>query len=248
MHAIILAAGVGNRLEGFAQGRPKCLLEFGGETLLARHLRNLGRLGIDDVAICTGHESSQVEAAIDTSLARRVHCRYNPDFREGSCVSLWTMRDDLRAGEDILLMDADVLYAPAILERLVVSPVANCFLLDREFEDGEEPMKICVDAAGRMVEFRKQIAPEVEYNLIGESVGFFRFTPDRAARIAARSEAYVEAGRRAEHYEEILRDELLADPDDFGFEDVTGSPWIEIDFPADVERARNEILPKTDGS
>ena len=30
----------------------------------------------------------------------------------------------------------------------------------------------------------------------------------------------------------------------FGFEDVTGLPWIEIDFPEDVERAENEILPR----
>ena len=32
--------------------------------------------------------------------------------------------------------------------------------------------------------------------------------------------------------------------DEFGFEDVTGIPWIEIDFPEDVERARRSILPR----
>ena len=36
---------------------------------------------------------------------------------------------------------------------------------------------------------------------------------------------------------------LLAHPDWFGFEDVTGLPWIEIDFPEDVVRARDEVLP-----
>jgi len=29
----------------------------------------------------------------------------------------------------------------------------------------------------------------------------------------------------------------------FGYEDVTGLPWIEIDFPADVIRAQNELVP-----
>ena len=29
----------------------------------------------------------------------------------------------------------------------------------------------------------------------------------------------------------------------FGFEDVTGMPWTEIDFPNDVGRAREEVLP-----
>jgi choline kinase len=26
--------------------------------------------------------------------------------------------------------------------------------------------------------------------------------------------------------------------------DVTGSPWIEIDFPTDVSRAAHEVLPQ----
>ena len=39
MHAIILAAGRGNRLADFnPDGRPKCLMEFGGRSLLARQL------------------------------------------------------------------------------------------------------------------------------------------------------------------------------------------------------------------
>jgi choline kinase len=30
---------------------------------------------------------------------------------------------------------------------------------------------------------------------------------------------------------------LLADPTSFGYEDVTDIPWIEIDFPEDIQRA-----------
>ena len=37
---------------------------------------------------------------------------------------------------------------------------------------------------------------------------------------------------------------LEAGPRRFGVEDVTGLPWIEIDFPDDIERARLEILPR----
>ena len=44
-------------------------------------------------------------------------------------------------------------------------------------------------------------------------------------------------------HEEALRDMLLASPGDYGFEDVTGLPWVEIDFPEDVTRANEEILP-----
>ena len=33
----------------------------------------------------------------------------------------------------------------------------------------------------------------------------------------------------------------------FGYEDVTGLSWIEIDFPDDVRRAEEEVLPRVEG-
>ncbi len=58
--------------------------------------------------------------------------------------------------------------------QLVDTDIENCYLLDRDFVDGEEPVKIAIQD-GVMVEFRKQLAEGLSYDTIGESVGFFRF-------------------------------------------------------------------------
>lgn len=241
MRAIILAAGVGNRLAQLGD-RPKCLLEFGGETLLARHLKNLLANGIDEVTLCLGHRAETIMKTLDKTTRPRVNAVINADYREGSVVSLWTARATLRAGEEIILMDADVLYAPAILTRLVHSRHANCFLLDRDFIPGDEPVKLCL-RDGAIVEFRKKPSPDISYDSCGESVGFFKFSPAIATELAAMSEEYLQSGRRGEPYEELIRDLILADTPGLAFEDVTGLPWIEIDFPEDVARAEHEILP-----
>ena len=56
---------------------------------------------------------------------------------------------------------------------------------------------------------------------------------------------YIETGRTADYYDEPLRDLLLADPPgSFGWEDVTGLPWREIDFAEDVAAAEAEVLPQ----
>ena len=65
-----------------------------------------------------------------------------------------------------------------------------------------------------------------------------------AARLAAAAERYIRAGRLDEPHEEAIRDILLADPGAFGFEDISGLPWLEIDFPEDLIRARDRILPR----
>jgi choline kinase len=36
---------------------------------------------------------------------------------------------------------------------------------------------------------------------------------------------------------------ILAGDHGIGFEDVSGAPWIEIDFPDDIRRATTDILP-----
>lgn len=244
MRAIILAAGRGRRLEESGERRPKCLLEFGGVSLLERHLGNLAALGVDDVRICVGYQSQRiVEALARSTSGRRASTVSNPDFLEGSIVSLWVMRAALDGADDVLLMDADVLYAPAILERLASGAHPTALAIDRGFVPGDEPVKVCL-RGGRVVEFSKRVAPELAYDVCGESVGFFRFSARRAVALAERTEEYVAGGRRAAPHEDVLRDMMLEEPEAFGVEDVTGLPWIEIDFPDDLVRARDSILPR----
>ncbi len=244
MKALILAAGTGQRL---GRDHPKCLLQIGGRTLLERHLLFLRAMGVAEVRVAVGFRASEVECEIERTKAQRwARSVYNPDYRRGSLLSLAVLQEELRSGEDLLLMDADVLYTPTILERLIQSPIRNCFLLDREFEPGDEPVKLCV-REGRLVEFRKRIEPGLRYDYWGESVGMFRFSPQIALRLADTVEGYLDRGQREAPYEEAIRDLLLQDPGAFGFEDVSGAPWIEIDFPEDLRRAQEDLLARIEG-
>ena len=246
MQAIILAAGVGARLEPSGHRGPKCLLRFGGVSLLERHLRNLVDLGIDDIRVCVGHESDAVIGEIaESEYGAHVGTVTNPDYREGSIVSLGAMHRALRHGGDVILMDADVLYAPEILARLARRK-GTCLLMDRSFTAGDEPVKVCV-AGGRVVEFSKKVAPDLRWDVQGESVGFFRLAAPQAADLAVRVRRMIDEGGRALPYEDAVRELILADSAAWAVEDVTGLPWIEIDFPDDVARARDTVLPAIHG-
>ncbi len=244
---MILAAGIGRRLgapntDGCRQvDVPKALLSFGGRTLLGRHVALLRANGVADIAVTVGFGARHVVAALQDLGGYGLEPIENPDFRQGSVVSLWAARAILRYGGPVILMDADVLYDRRLLARLIDSPHANCLLLDRDIEPGDEPVKLCV-LAGRIVDLRKQ--PTQPHDWHGESVGFFKLDAAAAAELAARVEDYVDGGRRMMEYEEPLRDMIMASaPDRFGFEDISGLPWTEIDFPEDVVKA-NALLPE----
>src|SRR6185312_656626 len=237
--AIILAAGVGRRLGNSA---PKVLLDFGGKTLLARHIAALHSHGVHNIAITVGHRPDLIRHELDRIGALDgVALVENPRYREGSVVSLAVQRERLTAGATVLLMDGDVLYDTRMIARLLAAPAENVLLFDEAIEPGDEPVKICLSGT-TIVDFAK--LPEHAHERHGESVGFFRFSADMAAAVAERTNAYVRAGRIGAEYEAALRELILAHPHRFGYEDISDLPWTEIDFEVDVARARQEILPR----
>ncbi|MDP6786377.1 MAG: phosphocholine cytidylyltransferase family protein [Rhodospirillales bacterium] len=244
MKAIMLAAGVGRRLYGDEGDQPsKALLPFGGKTLLRRHIEVLRPNGVEELTIVVGYRKEEVVAeALSVAGADFVDAVENPDFRGGPIVSLWCAREVLRSGAAILFMDADVLYHPMLLERLIGSRHENCFLLDRDIEPGEDPVRLCIRDASP-VDFGKVV--EGDFDMIGEWPGFLRLSPRVAARVADATETYIERGEIGVTYEEAVRDVLVDEPPGtFGYEDITGIPWIEIDFPSDLLRAEKQILPR----
>ncbi len=244
MKALILAAGVGSRLFGSDDtASPKSLLRFAGKSLMARHIENLMSVGVDEIGLVLGYHEEEIKDEIRTIGAKdKVTFFHNPRFREGSVVSMWTARNLMIAGDTVLFMDADVLYDPRILERMIEPSGVTSFPYDRDFEAGDEPVKFMLEN-GRPVEFRK-VPDDVSYDTVGEWIGFIRMTPNFAKAVAERTEHYAVGGDVHAPYEDAVRDILLGDGahDAVGV-DVTGLPWIEIDFPEDISRAENEILP-----
>jgi choline kinase len=246
MRAIILAAGRGVRLQLPEDSQvPKCLLRFDGLTLLERHLRMLKSAGVGEVVLALGFRHELVESELDRlAWEPRPEIVLNMNFELGSVLTVHTVADAMTRGGEILLMDADVLYDERILRALVDGDrPLNRLLIDRDFEAGDEPVKLCV-RHGVPIELRKQLAAGLEFDTVGESVGFFRFDEAGARRLAVLVAGYVDSGRAHLPHEEAVRDLVQERSQVLEVADVTGSPWIEIDFPGDVVRATREVLPQ----
>jgi choline kinase len=246
MRAIILAAGQGLRLKQPGQEHvPKILLRFGGKTLLERHLLLLRQSGVTEVVLALGFRHQLIGAELDRiNWLPRPEIVINPEFTLGSVLTVHTCQDQMTQGGEVLLMDGDVLYDRRIARALIAGDApANRILMHREFEPGEEPVKLCL-LDGMPVEFRKRLPADLKYDTIGESVGFFRLDHAAATRLCEIVEGYVTSGRAASPHEEALRDLFLERSHKMAVCDVTGAAWTEIDFAADVMRAADKILPQ----
>ena len=240
MKAIIYAAGRGTRLQSDS---PKILLEFGGKTLLEWHALRLREAGVREIVLVTGHLREQVAEVLPDICARHdVALReiVNPRFHEGSLLSLKVSLPEIEeSSEPLLLMDADVFYTTGMLDRLTESVHGTALLLDREFSTNDDDPMLVPVKNGRPIDFRKHWRGEADF--VGESIGFFKIAPTDFPLLIKETEARSRGSSCADSYDDVLRTLVLAGR--FGYEDVTGLRWIEIDFPADVIRARHQLVP-----
>lgn len=67
MKAMILAAGVGNRLKPFTDNMPKALVPIGGQPMLGRLIHRLAKQGVDSIIVNVHHFSAQIIEYLHTS-------------------------------------------------------------------------------------------------------------------------------------------------------------------------------------
>lgn len=243
MNAFIYAAGRGLRLGPELGRQPKILLEIGGRSLLEWHACRLRELGIRKAFIVVGYQADTIcnrLPALGRDYGLDLQPIFNLAFDEGSVLSVAASLPQLRREtQPFLIMDGDVLYPAELLSRLIGSLHRTALLLDRSYSTADDDPVLVPVKGGRPFEFKKRWTGTAD--LVGESIGFFKVDPlDIPALEQATLRRTVGSGR-TESYDEILREMVLAGL--FGYEDVTSSPWAELDFPGDVEFALKHILP-----
>jgi choline kinase len=239
VNAIILAAGVARRLAPLTDKTHKALLPVGGRPLLARMLAALADSGIRETTIVVGHCADQVRALAGRRVARMA-IRYieNPSYTKGSVLSLYAARQQL--AEPALVMDADVLFPRELLRRLLAVPAPSALLIDRDFTDTGEEVKLYT-RRDRVIALGKKIVPEA-WETVGEGVGFFKCGAEAGPEFVAAMEHVIASGDGLNEYEDALH--ILLPRVHVGWVDVTGLPWTEIDFAEDLRRAEDEVLPR----
>jgi choline kinase len=240
---LVLAAGLGKRLAPLTDERPKGLIELGGRSLLARLLDGLQAADVQETVLVVGYRQELIRGALGRSH-RGMPLRYvvNSEFEKGPRLSLWAGRAEF-ARDDVVLADGDVLFAPALLDRVVRGEASNVFLGEPDFVDTGEEINL-YRTGERVVAIRRGVSgpPAVPYEERAEWVGFVKVGRAAGADLLITLDAMVREGRVDGDYEVAL--DGLLDRHAFTMCPTAGLPWIEIDFPQDLQAAEAEVLPR----
>lgn len=245
--AIIVAAGMGNRLRPLTDDRPKCLLPVGGTTILERSLAQIHRAGIQDVVIVRGYCGDKIAAPA-------VRFFDNEQFLHNNILhSLFCAEAAMDGG--FLFSYGDIVYDASVLDALLASPEDIAVVVDREWQTAyegrdlhmeDEAEVVLDDDAGIRLIGKGAVAP---VRATGEFIGMAKFSERGAAtlrdefhRLCARyADRFETPFQRAKEFRKAYMTDMFQELIDRGVR-VAAVPirggWREIDTPQDLERAQ----------
>ncbi|MEK7249843.1 MAG: phosphocholine cytidylyltransferase family protein [Bacteroidota bacterium] len=231
MTAVILAAGVSSRLRPLTTDTPKSLLEVGDKPLLQRNLETLKQHEITRCVIITGYLQEMIESFVNSlRLGIEIEFIYNPVYEQtNNNYSLWLARPAVD-GQEIVLLDADILFDRRILSRLLASSHKDALIMRASDHLGHEEIKCELDDEGAVVKIGKHLDPKKS---AGESLGIEKFSA------ATTSKLFDVLSRRHVHdefYEASFQEVIDNGARIFAVES-DGLPCMEIDTPDDLAAA-----------
>ena len=111
--ALIIAAGLGSRLKKHTENLPKCMLDFGGKTLLQRQLDAYKKCGITNISLIRGYKKEKINY-------KGIKYFENTDYRNNNILNSIFYAENIINGNTIISY-SDILFDPSVVKRAVES-------------------------------------------------------------------------------------------------------------------------------
>ena len=242
--AIIVAAGMGNRMNHLTQKKPKCMLEVGGKTILDRLIDNFLNCGISNINVVVGYKKEHFNDG-------RYQCYVNHDYENNNILhSLFYAEEAMDSG--FLFSYSDIIYDEVVIRQMLesnsdIAVAVDCNWL--EYYEGRVDHPIS-EAELVFSENRKTvtlISKDADFkNAFGEFLGVAYFSR-RGAKILKDvfsdllqyySKNSHQTFHTAKSFEKAYLTDMLQEIINRGFSvdlvQIKGN-WTEIDIPRDLE-------------
>jgi len=232
--AVILAAGMGSRLKGTFEDKPKGFLQLGNKSIIEESITRLIRIGITKIVIVTGYKSEFYDK-LKEKYPFVVTIKNEQFENTGSMYSLFTAKELIE--NDFLLLESDLIYEYNALQVIQNSAFNNCILLSGTTNSGDE-VYVGIDE-NKIVNLSKN--PGEIKKLGGELVGISKISYDLYQMMDEHSEKQFSENRQYQ-YEDCFSD--LSSYKEINYELVEDLEWIEIEDKNQFKKAKEKVYPQ----
>ncbi|HVC21120.1 MAG TPA: aminotransferase class I/II-fold pyridoxal phosphate-dependent enzyme, partial [Vicinamibacterales bacterium] len=247
MHAIILTAGYGRRMQPLSDAQHKALLPVAGSTILGRIVDSLLAAGLPDILIVTGYRADDIHAFLRERYPqvpfRFVHNGRYADTN--NIVSLSLALDAMPLDRDVLLIECDLLFDARIIRRLAEAPSGNVALVDH-YRAGMDGTVVAVDSGVITHVFPPHLqGPDFSYADKFKTLNIYRFDAGFCrSTLQPLLSCYANLIDGNCYYELVLGMLVNMQRQRIAAEVVDGTLWAEVDDPNDLAVARFRFEPE----
>jgi len=231
MQAIILAAGMGNRLGKYTQNNTKCMLSINGKTLAEHALDALNDAGIKKCVFVVGYKKENVIAFLGNRYKNIDITYVSNDIydKTNNIYSLYLAKDYL-IQDDTLLLESDLIFESRIITEMLADSNPTIAAVAR-FESW-------MDGTVVQLSDNKEIAAFIPKRLFNfndkdsyyKTVNVYKFSRNFSQNTYVPFlEAYSRSMGNNEYYEQVLRVITTLDKSELRAFVLTGQKWYEID-------------------
>jgi len=239
MRAIILAAGMGSRLEKITEKVPKALINIGGKPILSHTMNTLISNDIREFVIVTGHKAYKIREYVDENFDEiDVEYIHNNRYDETNNIySLYLAIKEIRA--PFYILNSDIIFHPEIFLNIHSSDKKNLTIsVDFRENLGREEMKVKVEGE-KVVAISKKLNP---LDSDGEYIGITKVTKKSGDRLYECISETMELHGKRVFYEHAFQ-RMIDKGYEINYSKTHGLPWTEIDTVEDLIFARKEVYP-----
>jgi histidinol-phosphate/aromatic aminotransferase/cobyric acid decarboxylase-like protein/choline kinase len=241
VQALVLAAGFGRRMRPLTDSRHKTLLPISGGTILDRILTGLADHAVSPVTIVTGYRADEVRDHVAEHFpsldVRYVH---NAEYESTNNIhSMALAFEAMDLGDDVVLIESDLIYEPAVLDRLLRSPFENVALVDR-YRSGMDGTVVTLGENGSITQVIPPALQTSDFSFSDKykTLNIYRFSAAFCSgHLRKLLTYYTRTFDRNCYYELVLGILIYMQQADIHGEVVDGELWAEVDDPNDLRVA-----------
>lgn len=255
---MILAAGYGRRMRPLSDKTHKTLLNVAGKTIIARIVEGLIGNGIEETAVVTGYRAEELMRYLrGTYPGHSFHFIHNDRYQETNNIhSLALAFEQLPLDRDILLIESDLIFEPAVLTQLLRSPHRDVALVDR-YRAGMDGTVVSI-SNGLVTNVIPPHLQQEDFSFAGKykTLNIYKLSAELCSgQLRGLLSFYARFIDDNCYYELILGMLIYMRQARIHAEIVEGALWAEVDDPNDLNAAefvfdregRGQILERTMG-
>ena len=224
---IILAAGIGSRLNPLTLKKPKCMVKVDGISLIEHQLNAYLNASLEEnsIYVVVGYKSQIIKQFLNENYSG-VNIIENKDYlNTNNMYSLYLALNELKLNnsEPLFINNGDCVYDPAIISEMVTNNQQNLIASDKDSYI-QESMKINVEGEN-IVDISKELPEDSSF---GVSIDLYKLSSEATEKLKDIIENYIHTQKELNLWTEVAIKDLLS-YETFSPYNIKGKSWVEID-------------------